>query len=531
MADKGTEKASGVSAKKRRYERLRLILGDQLNASHSWFKEQNDDVLYVIAELHQETGYVLHHVQKVCAFFLAMENFSQALTKAGHHVLHLSLDETSAYKNLSDLLESLCAKYRVEEFEYQRPDEYRLAAQLGKVYKRMPEVNVTQSETEHFLLLYSELEDYVGAGKHNRMESFYRKLRQRFDVLMVKGEPIGDKWNYDHDNRESFSADDISQVPKPKCFENDASAVLKRLERHNVKTFGKPEQALIWPVTRRQAQSLLTHFVKYCLPNFGRFQDAMTMQGDDRWSLYHSRLSFAINSKILHPWQVIQKVVKAYEDDACDIAQAEGFIRQIVGWREYVRAVYWVNMPEYASVNKLNANNSLPSFFWDGDTKMNCMRECVGQSLEYAYAHHIQRLMVIGNFCVLAGIDPSEVDAWYLGVYIDAIEWVELPNTRGMSQFADGGWVATKPYVSSGNYIHKMSDYCKSCHYSVKQKTGEDACPFNSLYWAFLERHASRFEKNPRMSMMYKQWSKRDANERQDVLTRADHLRKNLDDL
>ncbi len=286
----------------------------------------------------------------------------------------------------------------------------------------------------------------------------------------------------------------------------------------------------------RQAQELLTFFCQYCLPKFGRFQDAMTNQAVDQWSLYHSRLSFALNSKMLHPpMQVIKAALETYQDSnqQIDITQVEGFIRQILGWREYVRGIYWGgNMPNYRQINALNVHRQLPGFFWTGKTQMACMKAAINQSLDYAYAHHIQRLMVTGgNFCLLTGIHPDEVEAWYLGIYIDAIEWVEMPNTRGMALYADHGIIATKPYAASGNYINKMSDYCKSCHYNVQQKTGDNACPLNSLYWRFLHIHEKKLSKNPRIRMIYRSWDQLSEHQRQEVLDRAQYCLDNLSSL
>jgi deoxyribodipyrimidine photolyase-related protein len=293
-----------------------------------------------------------------------------------------------------------------------------------------------------------------------------------------------------------------------------------------------PEQ-LLWPINEQQALQLLEFFCRHCLPNFGRFQDAMTRHGENRWTLYHSRLSFALNSKILQPMQVIETAIAYFESGEADIdlAQIEGFVRQIVGWREYVRAVYWANMPDYAERNSLEAQRDLPEFFWTGETKMACMQQAINQSLDYAYAHHIQRLMVTGNFAMLAGIDPDQVDNWYLGIYIDAIEWVEMPNTRGMSQFADGGLIATKPYAASGSYINKMSDYCSDCHYSVKERTSEKACPFNSLYWHFMQRHSDKFSRNPRTAMAYRSWEKMDGDIKKQLLQRGQYCLENIENL
>ena len=290
---------------------------------------------------------------------------------------------------------------------------------------------------------------------------------------------------------------------------------------------------LEWPTTRKQAIESLEYFCEHLLSCFGHFQDAMTDQSKNNTSLYHSRLSFALNAKILHPLYVIKRVIREYEQRPSEISlsQVEGFTRQILGWREHVRAIYWINMPDYAVKNQLQAKNTLPSYFWNSSTKMNCLSHSLKQSLETAYAHHIQRLMVIGNFCMLTGINPDNVDNWYLGVYIDAIEWVEMPNTRGMSQFADDGIIATKPYAASGNYINKMSDYCKSCQYDVKQKVGDKACPLNSLYWHFMNKHRDRLEKNPRIGMVYKNWDKQDKTHQEQTLQQAIYYLNNLEAL
>jgi deoxyribodipyrimidine photolyase-related protein len=517
---------------KKQYKTLRLILGDQLNAQHSWYKEKDSSILYVIAELKQETTYVKHHIQKVCAFFSSMQQFSSALMKAGHHVLHLTLDETVKHKDLCHLIQHLTKHYQVNNFHYQRPDEYRLCQQLQTI-KLKQAITINEVDTEHFLLPFDEIEDYFSPTKHQKMEFFYRKMRKRFTILIQGDNPEGGKWNFDADNRNKLKATDIDCIPAPLVFTNDVSDILDRLKRHKINTFGKTETSLLWPTSRRQALQLLRHFCEYCLPNFGKFQDAMTCNSQHQWSLYHSRLSFSLNCKMLHPLQVLQSAIDAYQkkDSNITLPQIEGFIRQILGWREYIRGVYWVNMPSYETLNHYNASNKLPDYFWTGNTRMNCMKNAIGQSLDYAYAHHIQRLMVTGNFCLLAGIDPKQVDEWYLGVYIDAIEWVEMPNTRGMSQFADGGIVATKPYSASGNYTNKMSDYCKTCHYKVKDKVGDQACPFNSLYWYFMQKNRATLEKNPRIGMVYKNWDKQDSKIQTATLERARWCIDNLEEL
>ena len=534
------------------YKELRLVLGDQLNAGHSWYQtkptqnkpsqtkqsqNKQSDVLYVIAELKQEQSYVQHHVQKIQAFFLAMSHFANALSQAGHQVLHLTLDDTQDFPDLPSLLAYLLEHFQCQKFCYQRPDEYRLADQLFNFSRQF--VGASRCvETEHFFLNYYELSDYFQADKRHRLEVFYRKMRKRFDYLMAGDEPEGGQWNYDQDNRHKLKPKDIELLPEPLLFANDVTSINERLKRHDIAHFGEQADRLLWPVNRQQAKELLTHFCVVCLPTFGQFQDAMTCQGQDmmsdrQWSLYHSRISFALNAKILSPKHVIDTAIKYYQQhrDTISLAQIEGFVRQILGWREFVRGIYWANMPNYAEQNALSASAQLPTWFWTGKTKMNCLHHAIQQSLQYAYAHHIQRLMITGNFCLLAGIHPDQVDAWYLGVYIDAIEWVEMPNTRGMSQFADGGIVASKAYAASGNYVDKMSDYCKSCAYKVKEKTADDACPLNSLYWHFMVRHREQFGSNPRQAMVYRNWDKQPENQQAAILAKAECLLSQLDDL
>ena len=350
---------------------------------------------------------------------------------------------------------------------------------------------------------------------------------------MEGDQPRGDRWNFDGENRQKLKAADLAEIPEPLIFGNDVSAILKRLDKHGVESLGTATEQLLWPINEQQSLQLLDFFCQHCLPNFGRFQDAMTKHGENRWTLYHSRLSFALNSKLLHPMQVIEAAIAHFEagKSTIDLAQIEGFVRQILGWREYVRAVYWVNMPDYAERNSLDAQRNLPQFFWTGETRMSCMQQAINQSLDYAYAHHIQRLMVTGNFAMLAGINPDQVDNWYLGIYIDAVEWVEMPNTRGMSQFADGGLIATKPYAASGSYINKMSDYCGDCFYNVKERFTEQACPFNSLYWHFMQRHGDRFSRNPRTAMAYRSWDKMDSEVKSQLLQRGEYCLENIENL
>lgn len=515
------------------YQKLRLLLGDQLNHDHSWFKRIDPSCIYLVAEHRQECDYTPHHIQKICAFFLSMERFAAHLRKSGHQVIHLNLDETSRYESLTSLIRHLCSEYKVTSFEYQQPDEYRLLEQLRSLDLN-DEITVQEYDTEHFFLDYDSIPKNFSKNQAYKMEFFYRRMRKEHHILLDDDRnPEGGKWNFDSDNRKKIPTKEISTIPKAFRFENDVTTILNRIKSHKIKTIGKEENVLLWPCDRIQALELLTYFCERCLPSFGTYQDAMTCKSYDQWSLWHSRLSFAINVKLLSPKEVIEEAVNQYKshDSQITLSQIEGFVRQILGWREFIRAMYWVNMPEYENQNSLNASRSLPGYFWSGNTKMNCLHHAISQSLEYAYAHHIQRLMITGNFCLLSGISPKEVDEWYLSIYIDAIQWVELPNTRGMSQFADDGLIATKPYAAGGNYVNKMSDYCKGCAYKIKEKTTSDSCPLNSMYWNFMIKHRKKLENNPRIGMIYRTWDKQEKPQRQAILARAKWCLQNLEDL
>ena len=511
---------------------LKLILGDQLNPMHSWFERIDDDVVYVIAELHQEANYTKHHIQKITAFFAAMNDFARQLESEGHRVCYLTLDDTAKYQDLPELIKALVLTYNSEIFTFQRPDEYRLRAQLSDISNQL-NLPVYEVDSEHFLLPFEELPSHFAAATHVRMENFYRFMRKRFSILMNGIKPVGDAWNFDANNRQSFKKSDINFIPKPLVFETPADDYLQRIKKHNIQTIGFESASIAYPINRQQSLVLLDFFCKHQLANFGNFQDAMTAASPYAWSLYHSRLSFSLNCKMLSPMEVIQAALLAYENSEGKITlpQIEGFIRQILGWREYVRGMYWANMPNYAEQNFLSANRNLPDFFWNGNTKMHCLKSAISQSLEHAYAHHIQRLMITGNFALLAGIAPNQVDEWYLGIYIDAIEWVELPNTRSMALFADGGWIATKPYAASGNYVNKMSDYCKGCHYNVKEKVGPNACPLNSLYWNFIDKNHDKFASNHRMSFPVRNWDKMEQAKKIEIIEHASELLNNLSSL
>ena len=505
---------------------LRLILGDQLNARHSWFRAVDENVVYVLMEVRGETDYVRHHAQKVLGIFAAMRRFGEALAKAGHRVEYLRIGDARNRHGFADNLPWLIEQFGATRLERMEADEWRVEQALLEAFAASGLPNAVVS-AEHFLLERDEAAKRF-EKKVPRMEFFYRDLRRRHQILLEPdGEPRGGRWNFDAENREKWPGD--PPAPAWPWQKHDLRTLWEEIEAAGVQTLGEPSaEAFGWPLTRREAQAWLRDFIAQRLVHFGRFQDAIS--GQSR-TLFHAGLSFAMNLKMLHPREVIEAAVEAFERGEADLAATEGFVRQILGWREYVRGIYWARMPGYAELNALDAKRPLPAWYWTADTKMACLRAAIGQSLALGYAHHIQRLMLTGNFALLAGCDPDEVDAWYLGIYVDAFEWVEMPNTRGMSQFADGGIVGSKPYSGSAAYVNRQSDHCKGCHYTHTKRHGERACPFNSLYWHFHARHQATFGRNPRLGMTYRSWEKMAPDERAATLAQAERYLARVDEL
>lgn len=505
-------------------KKLRLILGDQLNINHSWFNATNNDCIYLLMEIKQETSYVKHHIQKLIGIFAAMRNFYALLISKGFKVVYISINDTSNKHNSFDNIKSIVEAYEIEFFEYQQPDEYRLD-QIMKEVSDSFDIPTSMVSTEHFFTEREEVKEFFSEKKQWRMENFYRFMRKKFRILMRDEEPEGGKWNYDAANRKAWRGDpEQTDDFRP---EHDHSKILEEIDEAKIEYFGSPQQRNFrWPINRDESIILLNQFIKNDLNFFGDYQDAMHT---DNWRLFHSFLSFSLNTKMISPAEVINLVECAYAKKEVSINSAEGFIRQILGWREYIRGVYWANMPGYSASNFFNCDTDMPNWFWDGKTKMNCMSKTITQSLEHAYAHHIQRLMITGNFSLLAGIDPQQVHHWYLGIYIDAFEWVELPNTLGMSQYADGGLLASKPYVSSAAYINKMSNYCSDCFYNYKEKITDNACPFNALYWNFFEKNHDKLSKNPRLGIVNSQLKKMDIIQIKEIKERAKNILNDLD--
>ncbi|MGJ8597302.1 cryptochrome/photolyase family protein [Sulfitobacter sp.] len=501
--------------------RLILVLGDQLSEGLSALREGNPDTdTVVMAEVVEEATYVKHHPKKIALIFSAMRKFAATLEADGWTVAYAQLDDTDNAGSIVGELLRRAEQTGAKEVICTEPGEWRLINKMTHA-----PIKTTILQDDRFLASHGEFEAWADGRKALRMEYFYRDMRRKSGLLMDGDKPVGGQWNFDHDNRKPAPG---SITPKgPLKFEPDniTGDVLGLVEAKFGSHFG--ELRPFWfATTRAQALEALDHFIAHSLPTFGDYQDAM-LRGED--FLYHAIISPYLNIGLLGPLEVCQAAEKAYEKGDAPINAVEGFIRQIIGWREYVRGIYFLEGPEYAQRNALKQSRNLPDMYWGGETKMACMEAAVGQTAREAYAHHIQRLMVTGNFALLAGIDPSQVSNWYLEVYADAFEWVEAPNVVGMSQFADGGVIASKPYVSSGAYINRMSDYCKGCAYKVSQKTGDGACPFNTLYWHFLDRHRERFSSNARMGNMYRTWDRMDEEKRATVLSDAGAVLAKLD--
>lgn len=480
---------------------LRLILGDQLSHDISSLRDVNKKTdIILMCEVWDEATYVKHHKKKIAFLFSAMRHFAQECRAQGYRVDYITLDEPENTQSFKGEVARALARHKCPDIVVTHPGEYRVLKDM-QTWADEFGVPVDIRNDDRFLCEIDAFKSWAEGRKSLRMEFFYRDMRRKHKILLQKnGDPEGGEWNYDSENR-SFPK--MTQaVPAPAEFKPDEITrdVLKLVARKFEGHFGDLEP-FGFAVTRADALKVLDRFIAQRLKYFGDFQDAM-MEGEP-W-MYHSHLSFYLNCGLLNPMEVVKKAEAAFYAGDAPLNAAEGFIRQIIGWREYVRGIYWTFMPEYRAENFLNAKRKLPWFFWTGDTGMNCLKQCITETKQNAYAHHIQRLMVLGNFLLLAGVDPDDVNEWYLVVYADAYEWVELPNVTGMILFADGGKLASKPYAAGGAYINKMSDYCKNCRYDVQQKTGSGACPFNYLYWDFLMRNRGRLDKNPRLAMSFR---------------------------
>ncbi len=554
----------------RRPRQLILILGDQLDSKSAAFDgfDLKLDAVWM-AEVAEEATHVWSHQARIALFLAAMRHFRDGLRERGFIVHYRALDDTSSASAPSTLAEELLAtasRLSPQKLVVVQPGEWRVEQSLRTVARQLG-LELEIRPDRHFLSTREEFAAHAKGRKQLRMEFFYREMRRKHEVLMDGDQPAGGAWNFDANNRESFGKSGPGGVLQPIRFRpNQVTSEVLELVAERFATHPGSLAHFDWPVTPEQAQAALHDFIEHRLPNFGKHEDAMWSSGGGNESppglglrqsfgalelalpvpqtgrrrraaaledaatptaarrdayLFHSRLSAAMNLKLLDPREVIAAAEEAYRKGRAPLASVEGFIRQILGWREFVRGVYWHFMPGYRELNALDAVEPLPDFFWTGQTNMNCLREVIGQTLEFGYAHHIQRLMVTGLFSLLLGVKPQAVHGWYLAMYVDAVEWVELPNTLGMSQHGDGGLIASKPYVASGKYIQRMSNYCAGCRFDPAKSTGDDACPFTTLYWDFLLRHEKFLAKNQRMAMQLKNLARLDAPKREAIRQQA----------
>ena len=480
------------------------ILGDQLSAAISSLQAvDKEHTVVLFAECMDEASYVQHHKRKLVFVFSCMRHFARELENDGWFVDYRKLDDNNASGSIAESIEAAIHYHQCEKIVMTEAGEYRLQQQLLSL-QSSAQVPMDLLEDSRFLCSHDEFSSWADGRKQLRMENFYRDMRKQTGLLMEQDKPVGGQWNFDKDNRKPAGSTIKFTQPvrfKPDKITRDTVTLVNECFADNM---GDLED--FWfATTSTQANKALDHFIEYSLPQFGDYQDAMLLQEK---FLAHSVVSLYINVGLLDPITVCERIEYAYQQGQAPVNAAEGFIRQIIGWREYVRGIYWLKMPDYVDQNYFGHQRSLPDFYWTADTPMACLRASIQQTIEESYAHHIQRLMITGNFAMLTGVDPKQVHEWYLAVYADAYEWVELPNTLGMSQFADGGLLGSKPYAAGGNYIKKMSDYCKNCEYKVNKKSGEDACPFNYLYWYFLDKNSDKLSGNHRMAQMYSTWNR-----------------------
>ncbi|MEZ6132256.1 MAG: cryptochrome/photolyase family protein [Planctomycetaceae bacterium] len=508
---------------------LVLILGDQLDHNSEAFRNFEDDIDRIwMAEVADENTHVWCHKLRIAYFLSAMRHFRDELTKKNRRVEYHELRQQPSQdrgRSFPEVLTKDVQRLKPRKLIVVQPGDFRVQQQLQQTADSLG-IGLEIRADQHFYCSTEDFAEYADCRKSLLLEFFYRHLREKHDILMAgPKQPEGGQWNFDHDNRESFGRSGPRELPEQKTFrpDNTTKKVIALVETRFADHPGNLDHFTV-PVTRRQAKAFLRHFIDHMLPSFGRWEDAMWT---DEAFLYHSRLSASLNMKLLNPRECVAAAVDAYHSGRAPLNSVEGFVRQILGWREFVRGVYWLKMPEYADMNYFDHHRELPSFFWDGKTEMNCVAESMKHVLNHGYSHHIHRLMVLGNFAQLWGAHPKLFHDWHMAMYLDAVDWVSLPNTLGMSQYGDGGIVGTKPYCSSGNYINNMSNFCKGCRFDYRKRTGDDACPFTTLYWEFMDRHYDQLKDNMRMKFPIRNVEKlrQKADQMTSIRDRADALR------
>jgi len=503
--------------------RLVLVLGDQLNADSAAFDgfDPARDAVLMIESRHEAT-FVPQHKHRLMLFFSAMRHFRDELRERGLRVHYAALDAPDTKPTFREEVPRQVRLAGAETLVLATPGDYRVRAELRGAM-RGEACSLEIRPDRHFLCTDDQFAEFAKGRKNLLLETFYRAMRRRHEVLIEPdGEPLGGRWNYDDQNRERLAGGvRMPEAPRGFAWDDTTRAVAKVVDEAFPDSPGST-RGFDAPVTARQAGEALRDFVTHRLEGFGRYQDAMVT---GQPYLHHSRLSSALNLHLLDPRSAIEAAVDAHRSGGAPINSVEGFVRQVLGWREFVRGVYWHEMPDYQDRNGLDAQLPMPGFMWSADTEMNCVRQSVGQLIDHAYAHHIQRLMVLGLFCLLLGVRPRDVNDWHLSMYIDAIDWVSLPNVIGMSQYADGGLVASKPYCASGAYIKRMSDYCRGCRFDPGRATGDGACPFTTLYWDFLSRNRNRLRKNPRMGLQFANLDRKSRTERREIRREAEAVK------
>ncbi|MDE0879670.1 MAG: cryptochrome/photolyase family protein [Sphingomonas bacterium] len=502
------------------------VLGDQLTATISALQgATHADTIVLMMEVADETTYVRHHKQKLVYILSAMRHHAAYLRDLGWTVDYITLDDPDNVGSFTGEVARAVDRHDPDRIVVTEAGEWRVQTMLEAWDERFA-IPVEIRPDRRFVASHADFDQWAQGRKGLTMEYFYRDMRRRTGLLMDGKDPCEGRWNFDKDNRKPARADLL--MPRPLRFDPDETTreVIALVTDRFADNPGTLD-GFAWGVSRDDAQRQAEQFFSHALADFGPYEDAM-LTGERH--LWHSILSPYLNSGLLDPIDLCRRAEQAYREGKAPINSVEGYIRQIIGWREYMRGIYWREGPDYATRNYLEHTRALPGFYWTGDTDMHCLAQAIGQTLDTAHAHHIQRLMVTGNFALLIGADPAAVHRWYLEIYLDAYEWVELPNTLGMSQFGDGGIVGSKPYISSGSYIDRMSDYCGQCRYDVKQRTGKDACPFNALYWDFLARHEDKLGSNPRMSLAYRNWEKQSPHDRKALRKHAANFLSSLDD-
>jgi deoxyribodipyrimidine photolyase-related protein len=504
-----------------RWRRLNLILGDQLNwDSEIWNNIDKQHDLFWMAEVTDESTQTPSSKQRSVLFLSAMRHFANEIENRGFQLNYFHLDD--AVIDFECALETTLSNHSISEVRCVLAGDSELVTRLEGFFQQH-DLTLEWLPDNHFIAQRGEFQRWLKERKQPRMEHWYRYLRKDRQVLMTaEQKPIGGQWNFDKDNRRSFTQDGPVIEEELPLFKPDklTQKVIQDIEKLCPALPGSLDN-FNWPVTRSQALQQLDAFITSYLPSFGDYQDAMWTEQP---FLFHARIASSLNLKLLNPMEVIKKVEQAYSDNKAPLNAVEGFIRQILGWREYVRGLYWSHRHDWLTFNKLDTDKELPRFYWDGNTNMQCLHQAISQVLDYGYGHHIQRLMVTGLFSLLWGVKPDAIHRWYLGMYVDAIAWVEIPNTIGMSQYADGGIVGSKPYIASGAYIQRMSNYCQHCPYNPKKAHGENACPFTTLYWSFIDRHQTWLARNPRLGMQVRNWSNKSEEEQQAIQKRAEWL-------